>query len=56
MYNDGRFYKVGQDYLEINLIPDERLTAKEMALKKIFQKELNTAPPHYFKQPGEYRQ
>lgn len=55
LYNDGRFYNVEDDPREKTPIPDEKLTSKEIALKRIFLAELNSAPPHYFKQRNEYR-
>ena len=54
LYSDGRFYNVGQDSREKKPIPDEQMTSKEKTLIKIFQTQLNSAPPHNFKQPAEY--
>lgn len=55
LYNDGRFYKVDVDPREQNPMPDNALTSKEKKLKKSFQSELDTAPPHHFKQTDEYK-
>jgi arylsulfatase A len=55
LYSDKRFYNVSQDSREKNPISLEKLTQEEKKLVEIFQTELNTAPPHYFKQSDEYR-
>ena len=55
LYSDGRFYNVSQDSREQKPITEEKLTAKEKKLIASFQVELDTAPPHYFKQPKEYK-
>ncbi|MBT3385119.1 MAG: sulfatase-like hydrolase/transferase [Prolixibacteraceae bacterium] len=54
LYNDGRFYNVSQDSREQNPISKEKLMTKENHLWEIFQAELETAPPYYFKQRDEY--
>jgi arylsulfatase A len=54
LYNDGRFYNVNQDSREQNPISKGKLTTKEKQLWENFQTELETAPPHYFKQGEEY--
>jgi arylsulfatase A len=54
LYNDGRFYHVSEDSREKVPLSDEGLNADLQVLKKSFQAELNTAPPHYFKQSSEY--
>lgn len=56
LYNDGRFYNVSNDSREQFPIPEEKLNPEEMRLKEAFQSELDTAPPHYFKQPQEYKE
>ena len=33
---------------------DTELTKKELLLKEKFEAELNSAPPHHFKQSDEY--
>ena len=55
LYNDGRFYNVKKDKLEKNPIPKDKLTKNEIQFWEIFQSELDKAPPHYFKQPAEYK-
>ncbi|MCK5371049.1 MAG: sulfatase-like hydrolase/transferase, partial [Cyclobacteriaceae bacterium] len=55
LYSDGRFYNVSQDSREQKPITEEKQTAKEKKLIASFQVELDTAPPHYFKQPKEYK-
>jgi arylsulfatase A len=55
LYSDNRFYNVSKDSKEKTPIPPEKYTEKEKKWVKIFQTELNTAPPHYFKQSDEYK-
>jgi arylsulfatase A len=55
LYSNDRFYNVNKDSKEKNKITEENLTIEEKQLKEIFQVELNTAPPHHFKQRDEYK-
>jgi arylsulfatase A len=54
LYNDGRFYNVGKDKLEKNSISEDALSPELKELRNSFQEELNTAPPHDFKQTSQY--
>lgn len=55
LYNDGRFYNVNNDRLEKNPISKVETNKKEKRIWDSLQLELDKAPPHYFKQPAEYR-
>jgi len=55
LYNDGRFYNVAKDGLEKMSLEKNELTNKEKEYWAEFQEELDKAPPHYFKQPAEYK-
>ena len=55
LYNDGRFYNVVNDNLELHPIAENKLTEDQKKIKGSFQFELDKAPPHKFKQPGEYK-
>jgi len=55
LYSDKRFYNVSEDSREKNPILTEKQSEKEKKLIEIFQRELSTAPPHYFKQNNEYK-
>jgi len=54
LYSDDRFYNVSQDAEEKHPIADTELTKKELLLKEKFETQLNSAPPHHFKQSDEY--
>jgi arylsulfatase A len=54
LYSDKRFYNVSRDSKEKHPITSENQSEKEKKLVETFQAELNTAPPHYFKQSSEY--
>ena len=45
---------MSKDFEEKHPIPDSELTKKELLLKEKFEAELNSAPPHHFKQSSEY--
>jgi len=55
LYSDGRFYKLSEDPLEQHPISSDVITGKEKEIRTSFQAELDTAPPHYFKQSEEYK-
>ncbi|MCX6326830.1 MAG: sulfatase-like hydrolase/transferase [Bacteroidia bacterium] len=55
LYNDGRFYNVIKDVLELYPISENNLSADQKKIKESFQIELDKLPPHYFKQPSEYK-
>ncbi|QGY48135.1 sulfatase-like hydrolase/transferase [Maribellus comscasis] len=55
LYNDGRFYSLKKDELEKNPIQKNDLTNKELKYWEMFQQKLDETPPHYFKQPAEYK-
>jgi len=55
LYNDGRFYNVGNDPLEQTPLQNTELSAEVNGLMKTFQAELDAAPEHHFKQNHEYK-
>lgn len=55
LYNDGTFYNVDTDFWEKSPILVTDLSAGEKLLKSAFQKQLDAAPPHKFKQPSAYK-
>ena len=55
LYSNDRFYNVSEDSKEKIQISETDLTNEEKQLKRRFQAELNTAPPHYFKQSKNYK-
>ena len=55
LYNNGRFYKLSEDPREQHPISSDVMTAEEEEIRTSFQAELDTAPPHTFKQSEEYK-
>ncbi len=55
LYNDGTFYNVDTDFWEKAPIAEKKLNDVEKKLKAAFQKQLDAAPLHTFKQPSAYK-
>lgn len=55
LYNDGSFFNVHMDFWEKSPIHVTDLSTGEKKLKSSFQKQLDAAPIHEFKQPSAYK-